>query len=187
MKKYIVGLWLSIFICLDIFLVCRAIFSFKNIETFEKKIAWVESKYKHRKRKGYTTTLVVYLSSKPIETNNLIENINDTIEVKVNRYSFRKLPKVRRFDKVSYYIMKDPLFNKEKAIGLSSDRQPQSSFQLFLDILDYYTTTMFYYTPIIVIILRYLLNKIFFKREENKYEYLLGIPLIYRGILLFFL
>ena len=31
MKKYIVGLWLSIFICLDIFLVCRAIFSFKNI------------------------------------------------------------------------------------------------------------------------------------------------------------
>ena len=181
MIKKITNIGLVIFLCIDAFLFYKAVISYKKIDTFEKKTAWVKSFRYHSYRNSKELEIVLGREKEVKELKEMayLKN-NPDIKIAVHRWlSIKKLPQIEFKDEITYYLMKDSFFSEPKIIGVSRSKEPMSNLQLFLDIYQYYVNTIFW-IPFIVTAVLYLLMKKFFKKECEEYHF--GKMLIYKVI-----
>lgn len=165
MIKKIAKFTLILFICIDVFIIYKVIYTYVNIENQKKESTWVKiSSYYHRKNKGFNKYLDLAIGSK----SDL--DIEETIHSHKNRkydfllekqyHSFRSFPNIRDRDSISYYILDDTFFDydftfreKPRVVGISTIREVRSNFQLFLDIAHYYVHSALFYLPYVIIFL----------------------------------
>jgi hypothetical protein len=178
MIKKITKITLILFICLDAFLLYKAINSYMKISTFEKKTAWVKycDYYKGGARWNHSKELRLKLGDEKEVTQ--LEKMATSISgkpdiiISIGRLSIRSFPTIEFKDKITYYLMKDSLFKEPKVIGLSSSKEPMSKFQLFLDIYQHYVNSYIFFLPFIIcFLLDITLKKIF--KVEDKDAYLM--------------
>jgi hypothetical protein len=184
MIKKITKITLILFICLDAFLLYKAINSYMKISTFEKKTAWVKycDYYKGGARWNHSKELRLKLGDEKEVTQ--LEKMATSISgkpdiiISIGRLSIRSFPTIEFKDKITYYLMKDSLFKEPKVIGLSSSKEPMSKFQLFLDIYQHYVNSYIFFLPFIIcFLLDITLKKIF--KVEDKDAYLMKV-IMYR-------
>ena len=178
MIKKITKITLILFICLDAFLLYKAINSYMKISTFEKKTAWVKycDYYKGGARWNHSKELRLKLGDEKEVTQ--LEKMATSISgkpdiiISIGRLSIRSFPTIEFKDKITYNLMKDSLFKEPKVIGLSSSKEPMSKFQLFLDIYQHYVNSYIFFLPFIIcFLLDITLKKIF--KVEDKDAYLM--------------
>jgi len=178
MIKKITKITLILFICLDTFLLYKAINSYMKISTFEKKTAWVKycDYYKGGARWNHSKELRLKLGDEKEVTQleKMATSISGKPDIKISigRLSIRSFPTIEFKDKITYYLMKDSLFKEPKVIGLSSSKEPMSKFQLFLDIYQHYVNSYIFFLPFLIcFLLDITLKKIF--KVEDKDAYLM--------------
>jgi len=189
-----------IFICFDLFLLTKAIVVYNNIESSEKKTAWVAYclYYKDTGRKGgfLTKKLRVILTDNEKVTSlkqmPSIDSIDrDTIPPEndvvfsPSLFSVRNLPYIDFKDKVSYYIIDDFLFDKPQIVGFSTEASPKDKTQLFLDIYICYIGTYLTISPLAIFGLWALIAEKIFKTSKA-WSYFF-IIFLYKMLLLFIL
>ena len=141
MIKKIAKFTLILFICIDVFIIYKVIYTYVNIENQKKETTWVKiSSYYHRKNKGFNKYLDLAIGSK----SDL--DIEETIHSHKNRkydfllekqyHSFRSFSNIRDRDSISYYILDDTFFDydftfreKPRVVGISTIREDRSNFQ----------------------------------------------------------
>lgn len=173
MIKKITKITLILFICLDAFLLYKAINSYMKISTFEKKTAWVKycDYYKGGARWNHSKELRLKLGDEKEVTQ--LEKMATSISgkpdiiISIGRLSIRSFPTIEFKDKITYYLMKDSFFSNPKIIGLSTSKEPMSKFQLFLDIYHYYMKSYLFLLPFLIYFLLHIILKKVFKVEDK--------------------
>lgn len=173
MIKKITKITLILFICLDAFLLYKAINSYMKINSFEKKTAWVKYSdyYKGGARWNHSKELRLKLGGEKevTELEKMATSISGKpdIIISIGRLSIRSFPKIEFKDEITYYLMKDSLFKEPKVIGLSSSKEPMSKFQLFLDIYQHYVNSYIFLLPFFICFLLHITLKKIFKVEDK--------------------
>ena len=184
MIKKITKITLILFICLDAFLLYKAINSYMKISTFEKKTAWVKycDYYKGGARWNHSKELRLKLGDEKevtqLEKMAISISGKPDIIISIGRLSIRSFPTIEFKDKITYYLMKDSFFSNPKIIGLSTSKEPMSKFQLFLDIYHYYMKSYLFLLPFLIYFLLHIILKKVFK-VEDKDTYLMKV-IMYR-------
>ncbi|WP_297976108.1 hypothetical protein [uncultured Capnocytophaga sp.] len=189
-----------IFICFDLFLLTKAIVVYNNIESSEKKTAWVAYCLYYRdtgRRGGFVTKKLRVILTNNEKVTSLkqmpsIDSIDrDTIPPEndvvfsPSLFSVRNLPYIDFKDKVSYYIIDDFLFDKPQIVGFSTEASPKDKTQLFLDIYICYIGVYLTISPLIIFGLWALIAEKIFKTDKV-WSYFF-IIFVYKIFLLFIL
>ena len=147
MIKKITKVTLILFICIDVFIMYKVIYTYVNIENQKKKSTWVKiSSYYHRKNKGFNKYLDLVIGSK----SDL--DIEETIHSHKNRkYDFLLEKQYHSFR--TFFDYDFTFREKPRVVGISTIREVRSNFQLFLDIAHYYVHSALFYLPYVIIFL----------------------------------